>query len=85
MSTTMIFIVAVLAAGVLFDVWVIWKKGKQSSISAYIIRIFRKYPMVTLGTGIVIGHLAWSMSDFDWMPREMIVEKCKPYFDKPGE
>jgi hypothetical protein len=41
--------------------------------------------MVTLGTGIVIGHLAWSMSDFDWMPREMIVEKCKPYFDKPGE
>lgn len=70
-----IFIIAV------YDVWIIWKKGKYESISAHIIRISKKTPLVTLLCGIVLGHLFWSMDSFDYLPKEEIVKRCKAYID----
>lgn len=50
-----------------YDVWIILKKGKQESISAYIIRWSKQYPSIPFLIGFVAGHLFWSMSDKDWM------------------
>jgi len=75
----MYFIAIVILAVVVFDVWVIWKKGKQESISAYIIRGSYKYPLVTLIVGILIGHLYWSM------PTENIYKNTKCFVEKDGQ
>ncbi len=81
MTTTAIFIVSIVLAVVLFDVAIIAKKGKEESISAYVLRGSRNYPLMTLLTGVLLGHLFWSMSDFDWQSKEKIVEKCKKYLE----
>jgi hypothetical protein len=31
--------------------------------------------------GFVMGHLFWSMSDFDWTPKEVMIEKCKTFIE----
>jgi hypothetical protein len=58
----MILLAMLIAA---FDVYIIAKKGKQESISAYIIRGSHKYPLLVLLLGIVLGHLFWSMKTED--------------------
>lgn len=50
---------------VLFDVWIISKKGKPESLSAHIIRMSRQMPLLTLLFGILLGHLFWSMRTED--------------------
>lgn len=65
MSLTVIFIIIVVIAIAIFDVYIIMKKGKQESISAYIIRGSHKYPLMVLLLGIVLGHLFWSMKTED--------------------
>jgi TctA family transporter len=72
MSITLIFIFLIIAAIAIFDVWVIIKKGKQQSISAYIIRWSKQYPSIPFLIGFVAGHLFWSMSDKDWMINEVL-------------
>lgn len=49
----------------IFDIWVIAKKGKKESISAHIIRGSKKYPLLVLLAGIVLGHLFWNMQTDD--------------------
>ena len=61
MSLTATFIVATAVIWVVFDVWVIAKKGKSESISAHIIRLARKWPLFPLLSGILLGHFFWSM------------------------
>jgi uncharacterized metal-binding protein len=78
---TVIFILALVVAVIVFDVFIITKKGKQSSISAYIIKATKKYASVGLILGYVLGHLTWSMSDFDWMPDDLIKSKCEAKLD----
>lgn len=62
---------------ILFDVYIILKKGKYESISAHVIRGSKKYPLLVLCFGIVLGHLFWSMDSFDSLPKEILIEKCK--------
>ena len=81
MSWTSIFLIVAVVAIVIFDVYVIMKKGKAESISAYIIRGSKKYPLLVLLTGIVLGHLFWSMSPLDWMYREDAVNLCRGYLN----
>jgi hypothetical protein len=57
-SITTLFLIA-------FDIYIIAKKGKQESISAHIIRGSKKYPLLVLCFGILLGHLFWSMSTED--------------------
>lgn len=68
---------------IVWDIILISRKGKYYSISANIIRYFKKYPVASFFLGLVLGglagHLTWSMSDFDWMPEEQIIRKCKNY------
>lgn len=67
MNTTLIFIAIIVVSIVVFDYWVIWKKGKKESISAHIIRASHDYPLIPFLLGIVCGHLFWSMNNNDWM------------------
>lgn len=65
MSITTIFILITILAAILFDVYIIFKAGKKESISAYVIRSSKQYPLVTLLVGIVLGHLYWPMRTDD--------------------
>jgi hypothetical protein len=62
MNLTVLFLIIIAVSLALFDVYIIWKKGKQESISAHIIRGSKKYPLLVLLFGIVLGHLFWSMN-----------------------
>ena len=64
------------------DVVLIIRKGKFNSISAWIIRYSKNYPIFPFLLGIAFGHLMWSMSDFDWMPEDQLIEKCKSVVNK---
>lgn len=79
MSLTLIFIISAIVIIAVYDVWVIESKGKYESISAYIIRMSRQMPLVVLLTGIVLGHLFWSMNTFDWADKAYLVKMCKEY------
>lgn len=48
-----------------YDFYIIIKKGKQESISAHVIRGSKKYPLLVLCFGILLGHLFWSMNPSD--------------------
>lgn len=82
MNLTALFILLLVVAITIFDVWIIWKKGKYESISAHIIRGSKKYPLLTLILGVVLGHLFWSMDSFDYLPKEEIEKRCYEYTKK---
>jgi hypothetical protein len=63
---TAVFVAVLIAAIVIFDIFIIMKKGKYHSISAFIIRASHKYPSVPFLLGFVCGHLFWSMDTSDW-------------------
>jgi hypothetical protein len=53
---------------IVFDVYIIIKKGKQESISAYIIRWWyknKKTIVLAWLLGLLCGHLGWSMKTSD--------------------
>ena len=79
MNYTELFIYITVASIAIFDVYIIAKKGKYESISAHIIRGSKKYPLLVLILGVVLGHLFWSMDSFDYLPKEEIIERCKAY------
>ena len=74
MSLTIIFLLTTASVIIVFDVYIIAKKGKSESISAYVIRGSKKYPLLVLAFGILLGHLFWSM------PTESVYKniECKP-------
>ena len=61
MNLTVLFIIIGVACVAAFDVYIIIKKGKQESISAHVIRGSKKFPLLVLLLGIVLGHLFWNM------------------------
>ncbi len=77
MTTTSLVMLSAAILLILFDVYIIIREGKRESISAYVINGSKKYPLVTLCFGILLGHLFWSMSSFDYLPKEVLIEKCK--------
>jgi hypothetical protein len=66
MNLTVLFMLVIILSVTIFDVFIIYKKGKYESISAHIIRAAKKYPSIPFLIGFVCGHLFWSMSDQDW-------------------
>lgn len=67
MSITLIFIFSFILAAIIFDIVIIAKKGRDSSISAYIVRGAQKYPLIPFLAGALCGHLFWSYtSDEGW-------------------
>lgn len=63
MSKTVIFILALVVAIVIFDFYIIFEEGSTESISAYIIRWSYEYPSIPFLIGFTAGHLFWRMSD----------------------
>ena len=73
MNTTLIIMLFLVVFVAVADVLLIWKKGKQASISAHIIRYSKKYPSIPFLLGFVCGHLFWSMDTNDWkLPEKML-------------
>ena len=60
---TVIFILTMVVAIVVFDFYIIAKMGAQESISAYLIRWSHDYPSIPFLLGFTSGHLFWRMSD----------------------
>jgi hypothetical protein len=81
MSITDIFVGATIFIIAAFDIYIIIKKGKQASVSAWFLRNAKKFPSIAFLMGFVMGHLFWSMSDFDWTPKEVMIEKCKTFIE----
>jgi type III secretory pathway component EscT len=65
MNETLIFMGIVLVSIVVFDVYIIAKKGKAESISAHLIRMSHKHPSIPFLIGFVAGHLFWSFNSLD--------------------
>ena len=65
MNITILFMIGLVAAIAVFDVWVIANKGKRESISAHLIRLSHKHPSIPFIIGFICGHLFWKMSDAD--------------------
>ncbi len=61
LDATGAFSLLILAAVILFDVWVILKKGNQHSISVMVINLAYRYPWISFLAGFVCGHLFWQM------------------------
>lgn len=80
MSITAISMGVIVLVIAVIDVFLIKKKGKQSSISAYIIRYYnfnRLAFLTTIGVGITLGHLFWSMRQSDYLNKKEFAEVCK--------
>ena len=68
MSETQLFLILIAVLIIIFDIYIIMKKGKSESISAYTIRWFyenKKTIVIAFGLGLVCGHLFWSMKTTD--------------------
>lgn len=65
MNLTLGFILFMVASIVIFDFYIIFKKGKLESISAWLIRLAYRYPSIPFLLGFVCGHLFWQMPDVD--------------------
>lgn len=90
MSETSYFIFiglfVLLTSIVVFDIYIIKKKGKQESISAYIIRGAKKYSALFIPGavifGYVCGHLFWSMDTFDYLHKEELTKRCEAFLGR---
>lgn len=83
MTETSLFLAIIAVAMIVFDVYIIAKKGKSESISAYVIKVVNRDRMtffLVLCLGIVLGHLFWSM------PTESIYDnvECTKIKDSNG-
>ena len=67
MNLTLMFIGILVVAIVVFDFYIIVKKGKTESISAHLIRLSYKYPSIPFLLGFVCGHLFWRMAEIGEM------------------
>lgn len=77
MTITVVFTIALVLIVAVFDFWVIYKKGKYFSISAYIIRWSKKYPSIPFLIGFLCGHLFWSMDTIEWKYEDPKKVECK--------
>ena len=82
MTETDIFILITLVAIGVFDFYVIIRRGKQASISAWFIRNSKKHPSIAFLMGFVMGHLFWSMSEFSYTPKEEMKVKCEKFLEE---
>jgi len=74
MTETWWFLTIIALVLIIFDIYIIKKKGKSGSISASVIRVVnknRKEFFIVLSIGIVLGHLFWSM------PTESVYKNVK--------
>ena len=61
MNKTQLFLLVIAVTMIIFDIYIICLRGKSESISAHVIRNYKKYPLMVLLFGILLGHLFWNM------------------------
>jgi hypothetical protein len=62
-NLTLIFIGITAFAWIIFDVYIIKKKGFPESISAHVIKLSRRWQLFTFLAGMLAGHFFWPMSN----------------------
>jgi hypothetical protein len=78
MNLVIKFILITAIVWIIFDIWIIKKKGKSASISANVIRyvnLNRLGFLMTAAFFFVCGHLFWSMKTEDVYPDIKCVKK----------
>ena len=56
------FIVLVVALITLYDVWTLWRRGYNTTVSWNLYIIARRFPIVPFLVGLLVGHL--------WFPNQ---------------
>jgi len=56
---TVIFIVAVIAIIIIYDVWALVAGGAEATISSVLLNESKNYPIIPFTLGVVCGHLFW--------------------------
>lgn len=82
--TAILMGVIVLIIGIM-DLWLYFKRGPSTTFSAKIIRYYRLNAvafLTTIGVGITLGHLFWSMSDFKWKDPKVLIKECETYIQE---
>lgn len=74
---TLFFIIGILVAIGIYDVWVIKSAGTEASISWVIIEWSHKHPVFTFMIGFSMGHLFWRMKN-----PNIICPNCKHEFNE---
>jgi hypothetical protein len=59
---TDIFIVSWVVVALVVDAVLLYRGGVESTISVRIIRWSMKYPLVSFGIGVVMGHFYWQLN-----------------------
>lgn len=59
MSRTLWVIIWAVVALIAYDVWTIVKFGYETTISAVTFDFISRFPIVGVGIGCVVGHVAW--------------------------
>lgn len=68
MNLTILVLLSTFIFLLVFDVYIIMKKGKHESISAHVIRFYyenKKAFLIGIISGFILGHLFWSMKTED--------------------
>ncbi len=57
MTTGFISIVAIIIT--LYDIWMLWRRGYEATISWVLLTWSRKYPIIAFMLGVLAGHIFW--------------------------
>lgn len=60
-KATLIFVILVIVAIVVYDVWAITHGGTEGTVSYLLHDWAYEYPIFTFSMGVVMGHLFWQM------------------------
>lgn len=61
MATTWLLFVILVMVGA-YDIYAGWMFGNDATISVYVLLIARRWPVLPLIVGLVLGHLFWPQS-----------------------
>lgn len=73
-SLTFAYVVTLVVATILFDIYVYCRGGWESTISYLVLTRASRYPIISFAVGVVIGHLFWPQP----MPPEQRDELSDP-------
>lgn len=66
MTRTLAYVLTVVAVSIVFDAIMYAREGWTGTISYLVLTRSRRYPIIALAVGVLIGHLFWPQPE----PRE---------------
>ncbi len=56
---TLVYVLTVVVVSIVFDAVMYWRGGWEATISYLVLTRSRRYQVIALAVGILIGHLFW--------------------------